>query len=202
MQQPQNTNDYIPTRASYVNSVTARGIWLVSMVAFLTSNLPADYSFEDVNSVACCGCLFYLVAVVLGDLHPRVSSHLHLSQLYAHIVARIAWKLGVPESWSSTDMACYVCSHLCEAFWRMFFDENGISEDEYWLPCRWCVSPCCVTVEKQSANLGRRYCRKTWEGGCQCGSQPPCRHFSAEQKEIMKEQWELHKNYFRKTAFE
>jgi len=130
------------------------------MLAFMSDNFPwsnPNNIVWDVDLLANLGCFFLFLPVYDVDVHPRVS-----------------------EKWSMTDKSAFCCSHLCEAFWRWFFDQHGLSEQDYWIPSRWCISPICVHVERTFVNYHRRICRRPTPNGCQCGSQPPCLYFPDE----------------------
>lgn len=202
---------YYETLGSRLLSGQARHIVSWGMLAFLSSNFPWTNSDEiswNIELLEEIGCFFLLLPLYEADIHPRVAIRRFIERkkkkvtLFGHIVCRVAWGLPVPEKWSLTDKSAFACSHLCEAFWRWFFDQRGISENDYWLPCRWCVSPLCVHVERTYVNFQRLFCRYPTPDGCQCKSQPPCRFYQAHVVAKMEAMWVKYESFFKKSDFE
>lgn len=209
MEEEEHT--YVETQAATLLSHQAQYIVAWGMLAFMSDNFPwsnPNNIVWDVDLLANLGCFFLFLPVYDVDVHPRVSVRRRIGKrmrkvtMFAHIVCRVAWGQAVPEKWSMTDKSAFCCSHLCEAFWRWFFDQHGLSEQDYWIPSRWCISPICVHVERTFVNYHRRICRRPTPNGCQCGSQPPCLYFPDEVVQRMTVMWEKYKFFFKKLHFE
>ena len=174
----------------------AQAIFLVGILVFLSVNFPPQAIKQfDIKTLQNTSCIFVnLPRHVEG--HPRVTTDFFPTPAFCHIITRVAFGDRVPEWFHPSDPDSFECSHLCEAFWREFLAAHPPVDDSV-LPSIHCVNPFHLTVEHHDINSKRGFCTRTWEGGCQCGQQPPCLFFSQEEWEVMTNLYQEWKNIFK-----
>ena len=159
---------------------------IIGMAAFLSTNLPPLQETNDFSDIAIFenrGCVFVNLPRNNGDGHPKLSVP-YLPTALTHVIMRRAFGEAIPEWWHPYDPDSFECSHLCESFWRGVYKEHP-PEAASVLPSIHCVNPLHITVEHHAANARRARCSNTWEGGCECGEQPPCVHLTNEERQLM-----------------